>query len=467
MPAQPLPGLAEASRAIAEGSLSPVALTEATLARVTQLDPALHAFIEVTADRARAAAANAEREIRAGQRRGPLHGIPYGLKDLYDVAGLRTTAHSHLLLDNVATADSDATSRLEAAGMVLIGKLATHEFATGAPNNETPFPPARSPWNPDYFAGGSSSGAGVAVSAGMLPFAMGSDTGGSIRLPAAYCGIVGMKPTYGRLSRHGIIPLSFSLDHAGPLTRTAEDCALAMQVLAGYDPRDPGSANVPVPDYLACLRDGVRGLRIGYARVFNEEAGVGAEEARAMDEAARLLADLGAEVMDVTLPPKRLFDAAGWTVMHAEGFAIHQQDLRSRPEQYARITRERLMLGAFVSGPQYVQAQRLRRIITQQVDTVLDGCDVLLLAPVTGPAPRLADVEDVPLRRELPLTMMFNATGHPAMALPCGFSASGLPLSMQLVGRAFDEARVLRVGHAYEQAAGWMRQRPDISSLAA
>lgn len=231
MSAPPVPGLAEASAGIAAGTLSPVALCEQALARIAALNPALDAFITLTADRARAAAATAEAEIRATGPRGPLHGIPYALKDIYDVAGARTTAHSRLLAENVATADAATTARLEAAGMVLLGKLATHEFARGGVNDDLPFPRAKNPWNPAHFAGGSSSGSGAGVASGMMGLAMGSDTGGSIRIPAAFCGVVGLKPTYGRLSRRGVVPLSFGLDHTGPLTRTVEDCAMAMQVL--------------------------------------------------------------------------------------------------------------------------------------------------------------------------------------------------------------------------------------------
>ncbi len=459
---EPLPSLAEASRGIAEGSLSPVALTEAALARIGALDPALHAFIEVTGARARAAAAEAEKEIRAGRKRGPLHGIPYGLKDLYDVAGIRTTAHSRVLLDNVAKKDSFVTARLEEAGMVLLGKLATHEFATGGPNKELPFPCAVSPWHAEHFAGGSSSGSGVAVSSGMLPLAMGSDTGGSIRLPAAYCGVVGLKATYGRVSRSGVVPLSFSMDHTGPLTRTVEDCAMAMQVLAGYDKQDPGSSDVPVPDYMAALREGVAGLRIGYARSFGEEVGVDAEETAAMEAAVKVLEGLGAKVSDVALPSWKHMDAATWGIIHAEWFAVHQQDLRNRPGDYARITRERLMLGAFVTGWQYVQAQRLRLVLSRQMDALLHDYDVILAAPITSAAPRLDTLEEQPLRRGQPITAPFNLTGHPALCLPAGLSAGSLPLSLQIVGRQFDEATVMRVGHAFQQATAWHQQRPPV-----
>ena len=458
----PVPGLAEASAAIAAGTLSPVALCEQALARIAALDPALDVFITLTADRARAAAAEAEAEIRAGRRRGPLHGIPYALKDIYDVAGLPTTAHSRVLIGrNAPVEDSDAAARLEAAGMVLLGKVATHEFARGGVrDDDLPFPRAKNPWNPAHFAGGSSSGSGAGVASGMMALAMGSDTGGSIRLPAAFSGCVGLKPTYGRLSRRGVVPLSFGMDHTGPLTRSVEDCALAMQVLAGHDPADPGSADVPVDDYLAHLRGGVRGLRLGYARAYGIEGGIDAGMQAATDAAVEVLRGLGAEIVEVTLPPLRRFEAAAWTIIHAESFAIHQQDLRSRPEAYGRTTRERIMLGAFVTGPHYVQAQRLRHALTREVDALFGEVDAILSAPAHGAAPLAAESDDGPWRRAQPITAAFNVTGHPALCLPAGVAANGLPLSLQIAGRAFAEAEVLRIGHAFEQATEWHTRRP-------
>ncbi len=461
----PVPSLAEASAAIASGALSPVALAEQALARIEALEPRLNAFITLAADRARAAAAEAEREIRAGRRRGPLHGIPYALKDIYDAAGLPTTAHSRVLgPDNIATEDATTTALLEQAGMVLLGKLATHEFARGGPTDPLAWPAAKNPWNPAHFAGGSSSGSGTAVCSGMVAMAMGSDTGGSIRLPAAFQGIVGLKPTYGRVSRHGVVPLSFGMDHTGPLTRTVEDCAMAMQVLAAHDPKDPGSAAVPPGDYLSGLRDGVKGLTIGHARAFDEAGALSAEQAAAIEEAKRVLRDLGATVVEVTLPPMRRFEAATWTIIHAESFAIHQEHLRRRPELYGRVTRERIQLGAFVTGPHYVQAQRLRTLLTQEVDAVLGRCDAILCAPASGAAPALAEVDEGPWRKQQPLTAPFNCTGHPAICIPAGFGANGLPLSLQLVGRAFDEAMVLRIAHAHEQATEWHARRPPEAS---
>ena len=460
MSAGPVPSLAEASARIADGSLSPVALTEAALAQVAALDPALNAFIRVTADRALDAATAAEAEIRAGRKRGPLHGIPYALKDIYDAAGVPTTAHSKILLDNVAQADAASTARLEAAGMVLLGKLSTHEFARGGPTDALPFPNAKNPWNTAHFCGGSSSGSGAAVASGMVALAMGSDTGGSIRLPASYCGIVGLKPTYGVISRRGIVPLSFTLDHAGPLTRTVEDCAMAMQALAGHDPLDPGSADVPVPDYLAGLRAGIAGLTIGRARAYDIESGTDAEMLAAVDAAADVLRGLGATIVDVALPSRPRFDASTQAILLAEGFAIHHEWLRTRPQDYGRVTRERLSMGAFVSGGEYVQAQRLRRILTAEVDAVLAGCDAILCAGITATAPLVSEVDEGPFRRSHPITAAFNGTGHPALALPGGFGASGLPLGLQLVGRNFAEATLFRIGHAYEQATGWMARRP-------
>ena len=458
----PVPSLAEASAGIAAGTLSPVALTEAALARIAALDPKLNAFITLTGDRARQAAAVAEAEIKAGKKRGPLHGIPYALKDIYEVAGVRTTAHSKLLIDNVAREDAITTAKLEAAGMVLLGKLSTHEFARGGPTDALPFPNAKNPWNTAHFAGGSSSGSAVAVASGMVGLAMGSDTGGSIRLPATFCGLVGMKATYGVISRRGVVPLSFTLDHAGPLTRTVEDCALAMQVLAGYDPGDPGSAREAVPDYSADLQKGVAGLTIGRARAYDIEAGVDAEMMAAVDAAAEKWRALGATIVDVVLPSKQRMDACIQTILLAEGFAIHGEWLRTRPQDYGRVTRERLMMGAFVTGGEYVQAQRLRRIITAEVDAVLAGCDAILCAGNPTAAPRVVDVDEGPFRRSHPITGPFNATGHPGLALPCGFGASGLPLGLQLIGRSYAEPMLLRIAQAYEQAAGWLARRPEL-----
>ncbi|WP_339114978.1 amidase [Thioclava sp. GXIMD2076] len=454
-----MPDLTQASADLQARRISAVELLEQALGRIGALDSKLHAFIALAEPRARAAALNADLRIARGEA-GPLTGIPYALKDIYDVAGMRTTAHSKLRLDHMAEENSDAADRLDAAGMVFLGKLSTHEFARGGPTDLLPFPNAKNAWNTGHFAGGSSSGSGVAVASGMVGLAMGTDTGGSIRLPAACNGIVGLKPTYGRLSRRGIVPLSFSMDHAGPLTRTVADCALAMQALAGHDANDAASSRQPVPDYSAGLSGDLKGLTIGRAREFDALAGVGPEQMAALDAVEAVLEALGARIIEVSLPERELLDAMTWAIIQAEGVSIHGKDLRERPEEYGRTTRERLMMGAFATGGHYVTAQRLRPILSAEVTKVLTGADAILCSPMGGPAPLVAEVDDLPWRKQAPLTSAFNGTGHPALVLPAGFGANGLPLSAQFVGRPFDEAMLLRIGHAYEQMAGWVAKRP-------
>ncbi len=450
--ADAVPTLAEASRLIAAGALSPVELTQAALARVEALDPLLHAFITILPERALAAARTAEAELARGERRGPLHGIPYALKDIIDVAGIATTAHSRLLRDNVAGADAGVTTRLEAAGMVLLGKTSLHEFARGGPGDHLPWPNAQNPWNADHSCGGSSSGSAVAVASGMVGLAIGTDTGGSVRFPAACTGIVGLKPTYGYVSRRGVIPLSFSLDHVGPLTRTVADCALALAVMAEHDGRDAGSTAAGSVEGLSVVGAPVAGMRIGVARAYDAESAVDDEQHEAVERAVAALSQLGAEVSDVALPRRDLYDAAAWTIILAEGFSVHQHDLRQRADQYGRTARERLSIGAFVTAADYVQAQRLRALLIAETDNALMGFDALLCAGAVSAPPRLDQVDDGPWRGKHPITAPFNLTGHPALAVPAGIAANGLPLSVQLVGKCFDEAKLLRIGHALEQS---------------
>ncbi len=457
--------LADASRAIASGTLTSTALTEQCLGRIERHNGAIDAVICLRAEQAMEDADRADKETAAGRRRGPLHGIPFGLKDIIDTAGLRTTCHSRIHLDRVPTDDAEVARRLAAAGGVLVGKLATHEFATGGPAFDLPFPPARNPWDRRRFTGGSSSGSGAAVASGMVPLALGTDTGGSIRLPAAYCGVAGLKPSYGRVSRRGVAPLSFSLDHVGPLAWTVEDCAIALQVLAGHDPQDPGSSDVPVPDYAAALTGDVAGLKLGYVRALSETADPAM--VAGLEAALEALAKLGMEVIEVELPPLHLFQACARAISGTEAFSIYEQDLRTRPELYARVTRERLSLGAFITAADYVQAQRLRRELNASVSAVLGRVDVLASCAIPTPAPLIEDVEDGPWRTRAPITGPFNITGEPALSLCCGYSADGLPLALQLSGRMFDEATVLRVGHAYEAATPWRERRPAMAMVAA
>jgi aspartyl-tRNA(Asn)/glutamyl-tRNA(Gln) amidotransferase subunit A len=439
--------------------LSPVEVTRALLARIEKLDPVLHAFVTLTADRALADARAAEEALGRGDAR-PLVGIPVAHKDIYLTRGIRTTGGSALLADWVPDEDATCVRRWQEAGTVLLGKLITHEFAFGIQFPGHRFPPARNPWNLDHIPGGSSSGSGAALAAGLVTGATGSDTGGSIRGPAAFCGLVGLKPTYGRASRAGVLTLSWTLDHTGPLARTVEDCAYLLQPLAGHDPADPASGRAPVDDYVAALRGDVGGLRIGVPRNYFFE-GIDAEVERAFETALATLRGLGAEVRDVRIPSLARTHAF-LLIMLAEAWAYHEGDLRAHPELYGDVLRERLQAGALVSGAEYVQAQRIRAEICAETTEVLRGVDVLATPTTPRPATPFALAHDPEFgfpRSNMP---PFNITGLPALAVPCGFSAAGLPLSLQLAGRPFEEATVLRLGHAYEQATAWHTRRPPV-----
>ena len=343
--------IAEAGAALRAGQVTATALAQDALARIAALDGALNSFITVTAERALADAAAADAAFKAGSDAGPMQGVPYALKDIYDTAGIRTTCHSKLLVDNVPAADSVVAAKLKAGGGVLLGKLSTHEFALGGPSFDLPFPPARNPWNPEHIPGGSSSGSGAAVAAGLCRMAMGSDTGGSIRGPAAYCGTVGLKPTYGLVSRRGVFPLSYTLDHCGPLSWTVEDTAITMEVIAGHDPLDPASADVPAPDFRSGLDGDVTGLRIALPRHFFAQAeGVSPEVLAAIDNAASLLTKAGAIVEEVTIPDYEVFNAVGRVIMFSEAFSIHEKDYRERPLDFGRLTFTRMILGATLSA---------------------------------------------------------------------------------------------------------------------
>ena len=456
--------IAEAARRIRARELTAVALTEAYLARIGATNDRLAAYITVTADSALAEAQLADADAAAGRWRGPLHGIPVALKDIYATAGVHTTCHSRLLIDNVPAEDAVSVAKLRAAGAILLGKLSTHEFAFGGPSFDLPFPPARNPWTLEAVPGGSSSGSGAAVAAGLCAGALGSDTGGSIRSPAGFCGIVGMKPTYGRVSRRGVYPLSFSQDHAGPMTWTVEDCAMMLQAISGHDSGDPGSADMPVPDFRATLAQPIAGLRIGVARDWYEGPdGATEETVAALDRMLDTMRRLGATVFDVRTPDIADFHACGRIIILSEGYAIHRATLSARPEAYGEFTRDRLRLGAFISAEQYVQAQRMRRSLTEGLMSVMRDCDVIVTANQYGPAePFTGATATFPFFGKPYLAMPFNVTGQPAMTVPCGFAANGLPLGFQIAGRPFDEATVFRVGHAYEQARGGLDHRPPI-----
>jgi aspartyl-tRNA(Asn)/glutamyl-tRNA(Gln) amidotransferase subunit A len=453
----------EIAEAYAARRLSPVELVSALIDRIAALDPRLHAFIRMDGEAALDAARAAEREMMAGQLRGPLHGVPVGIKDIIDVAGEPTTCHSRILLENVAEADAEATARLRAAGAILLGKLALHEFAIGGPAFDLPFPPARNPWNTNHHPGGSSSGSGAALAAGLVPLALGTDTGGSVRNPASACGVVGLKPTYGLVSRRGVFPLSFTLDHVGPMARSVADTALLLDCLAGHDPRDPGSAVTSPRRFAADIDRGVRGLRIGFVRHFHEvDLPADPEVAAALEEAARVLAREGASVQTVMLPRLSDFSGAQRVIMLAESWAIHEGWLRERPQDYSAASRRKLMSGAFLSAGDYVHAQQRRRVLMAAVDDAFRDVDVLLCASAMDPACRIDDAEAVARTYPRQARNAFNLTGHPALAMMSGVSGAGLPLSLQLVGRSFDEVTLLAVAAAFERATAGNLRRPPI-----
>src|SRR5271169_6458198 len=397
--------IAEAGALIGKRELSPIELTENRLARIERLDGKLHSFIRVLREPALVAARAAEAEIMAGNYRGPMHGIPIGLKDIYETKSVATTGHSKVLIDSVPQRDATSVRLLGEAGAIVLGKLATHEFAFGGPSFDLPWPPARNPWDTSRFTGGSSSGTGAAVAAGLILGGTGSDTGGSIRGPAAFCGLAGLKPSYGRISRSGILPLAFSLDHAGPMAWTAEDCAIMLQAMAGHDPADPASADRPVPDYRAALSSDVKGLRIGLIRHFYENDNPADEATRqGIAAAVRVFEDLGCSVGELRLSPLADWAACGVMIMLAECYAIHEATLRERFVDYGELFRDRM-------------------------------------APAIDAIGKFATFE-----RPM-LTMPFNVTGTPAMSVCCGYSAAGLPLAFQLAGKPFDEATVLRAAH--------------------
>jgi aspartyl-tRNA(Asn)/glutamyl-tRNA(Gln) amidotransferase subunit A len=455
--------IAEAARLIAAKKLSPVELAKTHLDRIRRLDPDLNAFLLVTEDRALADAKAAEARQMSGALRGKLDGIPIAHKDIYNTAGIRTTAHSKLLEHNVPTRDAHTVKKWADAGTVMLGKLATHEFAFGGPSFDLPWPPARNPWNTDHHPGGSSSGSGSGVSAGLFPMALGSDTGGSVRNPASCCGIVGLKPTYGLVSRRGVFPLSFTLDHIGPMTRTVADNALMLEVIAGHDPQDPGSAAVPNGHYAAGVERSVRDLRVGFIRHFHE-IDVPAEPAvtAALEHVVRTLQLEGAEVRDVHLPTLGEFGAVNRVILQSEAWAIHGPWLRERPGDYGQLARRRLMAGAFFTAGDYVQAQRRRLQMIAEVEAALREHDVLLCASSMDPPCRIDRPVDIERTYPRQARTPFNVTGHPALAMMAGLSVDGLPLSVQFVGRYFDEATLFQVARAWEQASGVDKKRPPI-----
>ena len=454
----------QAGELIQRGELSPVELTRACLDRIQSTDDRLHSFILLLADEALAQARTAEAEVLRGDYRGPMHGIPFALKDLYDTAGVRTTSGSQVDIGRVPTEDATTTARLKEAGGILLGKLAMHEFALGGPDWTTPFEPARNPWNLDHITGGSSSGSGSAVASGQSLGALGSCTGGSIRGPASLCGIVGLKPTYGRVSRFGVVTLSWSQDHAGPMTRTVEDTAFMLQAIAGHDPRDPTSSRSPVPDYSRSLREDIRGIRIGLPRhyFFDDDPGVNREVVAKVEQAVAVLEELGAHVEEVTLPSLDYVRAANSVIMVSEAFAYHEPNLKTRPQEFGQIVRGRFRIGGLMSASDYLQAQRVRTWARRDFAEVMKTVDYLVTPTMTQPAPAFEGYDPISTARGKSFTAPFNVTGLPAISVPCGFSESGLPIGMQIAGKPFDEPGVIQAAYTYQQYAGWHEVKPTV-----
>ena len=461
--------VAEAATELVAHRLSPVELTQAYLDRIAEIDPLINAYITVTADRALDQAKQAEAEIVSGNYKGPLHGIPIGLKDLFDTKGIRTTAGSKIMAERVPSEDGHVVSLLNHAGAILLGKLNMHEFAFGITNVNPHYGPARNSWNKDRITGGSSGGSGTAMAAGLCAAALGSDTGGSIRIPACFCGIVGLKPTYGRVSKRGVMPLSWSLDHVGPMTRTVEDAALMLQVIAGYDTQDPGSTDIAVPNYSAEIAKGIKGMRIAVLRggyVLPMDADIES----AFEESIKTLKSLGAMVTDpVELPYIEDTLSANITIISSEAATVHQTEMNGRPHDYGEDVLARLSIGRDHPATAYITARNTQRQMRDQLMDSLANYDALILpmmplgAPPIGQNDVLVGGKVLDVRAAVTrYTQPFNLTGFPAISVPCGFTDDALPIGFQLVAKPFEESVLLRITHAYERATEWHKQRPLI-----
>jgi aspartyl-tRNA(Asn)/glutamyl-tRNA(Gln) amidotransferase subunit A len=456
--------LSEAADLLARREISPVELTQAHLERNAALDPQLNCVITLTAEGALEAARRVEQAFRQGNYLGVLHGIPLALKDLYETAGVRTTAGSQFFRDYVPRRDSACVERLAAAGAVILGKFNMHEIALGVTNANPHFGACHNPWKLERVAGGSSGGCGAALAAEMCLGALGSDTGGSIRIPASLCGIVGLKPTFGRISLRGVIPLSWNLDHPGPMARRARDAAMLLQATAGYDPEDPSSIDVPVPDYQETLEQGVRGWRIALAsdEFFGWADG---EVLSAVQEAAQTFAALGAQVEERPFPNGREAARANGLMVTSDAAAFHRERLENHPEDFGADVLQRLQSGAAFTSTEYVQARRTQSELRRQFERFFGSCDLLLTPATPVTAPPIEGPDAVEQARTLTrFTSPFNLTGLPALSLPCGFDSEGLPFGLQIVGPPWSEAAVLRAAHAYEGATGWHRRKPGLTA---
>jgi aspartyl-tRNA(Asn)/glutamyl-tRNA(Gln) amidotransferase subunit A len=459
--------IARAAQALRAGELSPLELTETYLRRIERLNPRINAYITVTAERARADARRATEDFVAGRIRGPLHGIPVALKDLFETQGIRTTGGAKIHADYVPAQDCTVAKRLRDAGTILLGKLNTHEYAYGVTTNNPHFGPTRNPWNLAHIPGGSSGGSGAAIAAGLATATTGTDTGGSIRMPASVCGVVGLKPTYGRVSKAGVLPLSYLFDHAGPITRTVEDAALVLNAIAGYDPEDATTVRTPVDDYTRELGAGLRGLRIGIPRAYFFDR-LEDEVRAAVEQAIAELHRLGADVRDVVIPGVEQGFNAIFGLVLSEAQEIHAHALRTRPADFGADVLELLSPPA-PDAMSLMLGLRARDALTVEMRTALESVDALVTPTTPIVAARIGQeniryggVEESVFGAMIRCTGPFNITGLPALSLPCGFTRAGLPVGLQIVGRPFDELTVVRVGHAYERATDWHERVPAL-----
>lgn len=464
--------VAEAGALIARREISPVELTRRHLDRIEAIDPQLSSFLLVTPEAALAQARAAEAEIAAGHRRGPLHGIPFGLKDVYDTKGLRTTGNSAAFGDRVPEADAAVVERLRRAGAILLGKQATHELTYGGVSDQLPWPPPRNPWNRDHDTGGSSSGSGAAVAAGLAMFALGTDTGGSIRNPAAHCGVVGLKPSFGLVSRSGVMANSHSFDHCGPLARTVLDAALVLDAIAGPDPSDPGSLVDPLgSDYAGALAGalagGIAGWRIGVLEHLHlRDLPAGAEMRQALASALSVLGELGARVEAAAIAPLERYAACKTTMQRFEIRSAYARSLAERPQSFGSKLRARLDEGKDVTLEHYFAARQEKERLTQEMAGLFTPFDILIAAGPPGPALLADAAADMTFDRP-EITVPFSVAGVPAISLCIGFTAAGLPLAMQIVGPKLGDRAVLRAAHAYQTATRWHERHPPLATAIA
>ena len=454
----------EAATMLQTKALSPVELTEAFFRRIEQYDNHIHSYVTLLKDSAIKSATTSEKEIMNGDYKGPLHGIPIALKDLYSTKGVRTTAHSKIMENNIPDFDSTVVSHLKNAGAIILGKLAMSEFALGRGDEKELFPSAKNPWNLDHLPGSSSSGSGAATTADLCMGSLGSDTGGSIRGPASFCNITGIKPSFGRVSNYGVVPLAWTLDTCGPMTRTAEDAALMLQVIAGQDSKDPSTLDMPVPNYSENLNPTIDGLKIGVPRDFffnlDKTADLDKEIVETVDKALETLVDLGAQIKEVNIPSLE-HTIANTVIMLSEAYSFHENNLRAKPNDYGPVRRQ-FLLGGLLSASDYIQAQRVRNIISQELSNLMQDIDVLVTPSFPFTAPRFDDRDQARYGAGFRFLAPFNLSGLPAMSVPCGFHSNGLPIGMQIVGNSFREDVVLSVGHAYQSATSWHKQKPAL-----